>query len=88
MKKKQKPEFKVTDDNHMNPELKKEIQDLRGLMWSNTPKITNQRFVISQDAEKPAIHIMDTETKKISRISLCDYWGAVKVLNDFFPPEK
>lgn len=73
--------FKVSSDEKMNPELKKDIQGLRGLLWANIPKI-NPRFEIAQHPDRPEIYFQDTETGRISEpIGLCDSHGAIEALN-------
>jgi hypothetical protein len=73
--------FKVKKDNSMNPELKKEIQGLRGLIWNNMPAL-HSRFEMAQHPERPAVYIQDTKTGRISEpIGLCDLRGAIEALN-------
>lgn len=73
--------FKVKADDKLNPELKKEIQGVRGLIWGNLPEI-NPRFELAQDPNGPRIYIQDTETGSISpAIGLCNIRGAIEALN-------
>jgi len=79
--------FDLKTDDTMNPALKAEVQGLRGLMWGNAPIILNPRFQIARDQYTPTIHIRDAYTGLEVSVGLCDYWGAVNVLNAFFPPK-
>lgn len=70
----------------MNPELKAEIQGVRGLIWSNMPKIRNKRFEMAPHPDLPAVYIQDTKTGKITEhIGLCNLHGAIQILNELFP---
>lgn len=75
--------FKVTPGEKLNPKLKKEIQDLRGLIWERIPQINNPRFEMTQCKDRPAVIILDVKTGIMSEpISLCDLRGAVQIINE------
>lgn len=83
MVKGKKKEFKVLSDDRLNPQLKEEIQGLRGLMWQSMPNIKSKRFMMSQCPDRPAVIIRDTLTGKTStEIGLCDLHGAIQVINE------
>jgi hypothetical protein len=74
-------DFKVSTDDAMNPELKADIQGLRGLMFNNLPDL-NPRFVYATHPNRPCLIFHDTETDLISEpIGLCDSHGFIKALN-------
>ena len=75
--------FKISTDKNLNPELKKDVQSLRGMIFSNMPNVENDRFQMSSCIDRPAVIILDTVTGKITNpISLCNLRGAIQVLND------
>jgi hypothetical protein len=74
-------QFKVSADEKLNPELKKDIQGLRGLMFGGLPKL-NPRFQYATHPDRPCLIFQDTETGNISNpIGLCDSRGFIDALN-------
>lgn len=77
--------FKIHSDNELNPQLKEKVQSMRGLIFSNAPKILNPRFKMASCYDRPCVIIMDIESGKITKpIALCHMHGAIQVLNDLF----
>lgn len=73
--------FNVTSDNKFNPQLKEEIQGLRGLMFNALPKL-NKRFEAAQCPDAPQLVFLDLETGKTSEaIGLCNCRGFIEALN-------
>jgi hypothetical protein len=71
-----------------NKELKKQLASLRGCMLSSAEgePLSNRFIVISHDSQ-PRVIIGDITTGRTSEVSLCDYYGVRKTLNDLFGHE-
>lgn len=73
-------------DEKMNPELRAEVQGLRGSIVTQAEKTPlPSRFTSEPDPGRPAMIITDTASGRSTSVGLCDYFGAIQVLSMFFP---
>ena len=73
--------MKIKSDEHLNPELKKDAQELRGMINKGAePK----RFVKEPCDDRPAYRITDTETGKQVVVPLFALADVMNVLTKLF----
>ena len=81
--------FNVSADTQHGAEAAAELGRMRGgMVGAAEKKSLPERFMTVEHAHRPAVIIHDTETGRSSTVSLCDYYGARKLLGDLFGPPK
>ena len=71
-------------DKDMNPELRKQVVGLRGVIRGQVnTKVLPDRFTTTPVEGTPRMLITDNESGVELEISLCDYHGACKAIARF-----
>lgn len=75
----------VSTDARMNPELKEEVQGLRGSMLGQAEKHEiPERFTVVPHPDRPALIITDSTTGRSTTVPLFAYGAIREALGDLF----
>ncbi len=79
----------IKSDNRLNPQLRAEVQGLRGAITSQAESVQlPRRFVATPSTLKPEIAIRDTVTGKLAHVPMFAYGEVRRVLAELFSEVK
>ena len=77
--------MKITSDEQLNPQLKEEIQSLRGGIAAQIYKKVPSGLQVESCPDQPAMKL--TYNGRSTIVGLCDCHGAMQVMRDLVLPE-
>jgi len=80
-----KTKHNITTDARMNPELRTQVQTVRGGMVGAAEQFSlPERFKAEPLEDRPAFTITNSLTGRSTEVGLCNYGGVRQALRDLF----